>query len=243
MIRRLSAYVTRRRHPILVVTATLVTGAVLARALGADPDLLAPWLVLLFLTADLLYLVTLVAPSTRRPATAFDVDGGALHTPRTGGLPLVGVAHLALLGLLALNPAGTTPMGIPIPLAVVALLAALALYPRGLWYGVRLTLTPEGLRNEKYAGTVVIPWQAIAGIHLTDSTRARVRLRLADPDQVTVRGWTTSRRTLEFDGVEPSVVAGTISRYLNAPGERPHIGAGAADPVPGASAGTGTGPG
>ncbi|BAL90135.1 hypothetical protein AMIS_49150 [Actinoplanes missouriensis 431] len=230
MIRRLSTAVARHRRPILVGTATLVTGAVLARALGADPDLLAPWLLLLFLTADVLYLTTLVAPSTRRPATAFDVDGSALHTPRTGGLPLVGVAHLALLGALALDPAGTTPMGIPKPLGVVALIAALALYPRGLWYGVRLTLTPEGLRNEKYAGTVVIPWQAIAGVHLTDSGRVRVRLRLADPDQVTVSGWTTSRRTLEFDGVEPSLVAGTMRRYLAAPGERAHISAGAADP-------------
>ncbi|MBB2943598.1 hypothetical protein FB565_003327 [Actinoplanes lutulentus] len=223
MIRTLSEVIARHRRPILIVTAALVATTLLARALGANPDTLAPCLFLPFLTADLLYLLTLVAPSTRRRPDAFEVDGAGFHTPRTGGVTLVGVAHLCLVGALALDPSGTTPMGIPFSWALAIGVALLALYPRALWHGVRLTITPDGLRNDKYAGTVTIPWQSIAEINPTDSTDQRLRLSLTSPDQVTVTGWTTSRRTLEFNGAGLPFVAATIRHYLNNPADRPHI--------------------
>ncbi|WP_229076620.1 hypothetical protein [Actinoplanes sp. DH11] len=230
MTLRLSATIARHRRPILITAALVVTAVVAARALGADPDLLAPWLFLILLGTGLLHLVTLAAPSVRRRPAAFEVDHEAVHTPRTGTVVLGGVAHLAALGLTALFPDETTPMGVPFTPATAVLFAGFALYWRALWYGVRLTLTPDGLRNEKYAGTVTIPWPAVSAPHPTDSTPLRLRLTLTRPDVVEVTGWTTSRRTLEFDGVPVPFVAAAIQHQLNHPDQRATLGAGAAGP-------------
>ncbi|WP_433824968.1 PH domain-containing protein [Actinoplanes sp. CA-015351] len=224
MMRTLSGLIARHRRPILIVAAALVAATLLARVLGADPDTLTPWLFLPFLAADLLYLLILAAPSTRHHPDAFEVDGAGFHTPRSGNITLAGVAHLCLLGALALYPSGTSPMGIPLVWAPAIGVAALALYPRALWHGVRLTITPDGLRNDKYAGTVTIPWQSITEINPTDSTGLRLRLSLTSLDQITVTGWTTSRRTLEFDGAGLPFVAATIRHYLANPADRLHIG-------------------
>ncbi|WP_127552860.1 hypothetical protein [Actinoplanes sp. OR16] len=212
MARLLSDAIARHRRPILVVMAVLVAATLLARSLGADPELLAPWLFLTAVTGGLLYALLPLAPSNRKRPDAFDADGRTFRTPPASDVVIAGVTHLSWLGFSVLyGDAWVTAV----------LLAVLALYPRALRHGVRLTLTPDGLYDEKYAGTVTIPWEAVP---TPSSSTTRIRLGIGRPDLVTTTGWTVNRRTLEFGGVGVPFVAAAIEHYRDHPGERVLIG-------------------
>jgi hypothetical protein len=228
MARTLLAAVARHRRPILIGMVALVAGTSVARRLGADPDLLAPGLILIGTVGGLLYALT-----SRGSAGAFERDGASFRTPATAGPVIAGVAHLAWFGLIALDIAGPAVRGIPYPVLMALLPALFLLYPRALWHGVRLTLTPDGIRNEKYAGTVTVPWDALSSVRAfdpafdptpSDGGVTRLRLSFARPELVRVTGWTVNRRTLEFGGVSTPLVAAAIQHYVDHPGERALIG-------------------
>ncbi|MEU4694728.1 hypothetical protein [Actinoplanes sp. NPDC023714] len=224
-----------------MATAALVAAAVLAPALGADPDLPAPWLVTAGTAAGLLYALAPLAPSMRRSPAAFERDGHSFRTPPSAGPVIAGVAHLSWLGVAALHPAESGVL-------LVLLSATLLLYPRALWHGVRLTLTPDGLHDEKFAGTVTIPWRALSAVTTfdppldpaagLDRATTRVRLSFTRPELVTTTGWTVNRRTLEFAGTDVAFVAAAIRHYLAHPEDRQLIGTaeGHARLLPGAGA-------
>lgn len=100
---QLATAVDRHRRPIVLTAVTLTAAALAARAAGADPDPLAAGLAVPLAVALLLVFPIMVAPVWRkRTGLRLDEPTRSFRTPRTGVVPLFGVIHLTLLGILLL---------------------------------------------------------------------------------------------------------------------------------------------
>jgi hypothetical protein len=216
MIFRWSVAIGRQRRKLLVTTAVLVGTALLARLFGANPDDLAPYLAIPAFGVLVTALVVMFAPSSRRPPASFVITEGEFRTPLMGIIPLAGIAHLACLGVFVLYPVES-------PTAALAALLYVC-YLRAQWHGVGLTLTPEGLRADKYAGSMTVPWTALEPGQ-PGYEEGGVRLALAHPELAGYTG-VVLRRTVLADavGVPAAFLAAAIRHYAAHPGERAGIG-------------------
>ncbi|MEV4342866.1 hypothetical protein AB0J83_00100 [Actinoplanes sp. NPDC049596] len=163
-----------------------------------------------------LLLVCFGAPSMRRPRPSFS----SWRTPRTIVYTLAGVGHFALIGIFTLHLGDFTAPKDKIILALTVL--SFLVYLPAMWRGVGLTVTASGVRAEKWSGSVVVPWEALADEPPTGE-RGAVRVVYARPDLVQVSGWTANRAELPCEGTDPRFAAAVISYYVRHPEERAAI--------------------
>ncbi len=207
-----------------MATVALVALALSARLFGADPDDLAPYLGIPAFGVLVANLVIMFAPSSRRPPASFVVADGEFRTPRIAVVPLAGIAHLAFLGVFALYPGEFLDGGPARRLTIVIAVLVYAGYLRAQWHGLGLTLTPEGLRADRYAGSMTVPWTALEAVQPTCED-GDLKLAVARPELVAHTG-VVLRRTVptEAVGVPPEFAVAAIHHYAAHPGERAMIG-------------------
>jgi hypothetical protein len=226
MISRLSAAAHRRRAPLLlaaVAVTALVTGSV-RLGLAAEPAAAVLGAMgLVFLVLGLIVVVTVLRPGLARAAFVVDERTPALRTPRAGTLPLLTVTMLAVLGVVLVVPASETDLRPMVWSLAAVCVVFLAVCARATLIGIGLTISSEGLRADKFTGSVIVPWAAI------DPDRIgcgpfEVHLRYRDPKLITTTGWVVNTGKLRVDGVTPEFAAATIHHYAGAPEQRVLIG-------------------
>ncbi|GIE55789.1 hypothetical protein Aoc01nite_11910 [Actinoplanes octamycinicus] len=218
---QLATAVDRHRRPIVLTAVTLTAAALAARAAGADPDPLAAGLAVPLAVALLLVFPIMVAPVWRkRTGLRLDEPTRSFRTPRTGVVPLFGVIHLTLLGILLLIPADTPKYRLIVPVAALALLG----YARALWYGLGVTLTADGVHADKYTGSLTFPWEALDPDRPPKVVSHEVEIHYHRPDLIRVTGRLVRRRTVITEGIRPELVAAALRHYLAHPAERARIG-------------------
>lgn len=158
----------------------------------------------------------------RRPPATFLSDGTGFRTPVHASS-----LYFGLLGpqMFTFFLAGARQA--PIGLAGAALLGAVSIATwRGLWHGVGLTLRPEGIDAARQAGTLHIPWDALATEQpeRDPGTPWEIKLAYADPGRVVATGGHLSRDTVVFEGADPDFVAHAIATYAADPARRAAIG-------------------
>src|SRR4051794_835925 len=154
---------------------TILTAGVAACVAGAGTAALLPGtrsgVFLGFLAALLLCAVAGIAAGLRagrlRTAT-LDLSPDGFATRRYGaivffGLALPVMAAFVLCALL-LDPEGDRagPGRLLLIAAGTAVLGLGAVRLLGMWRGLGVCLTPAGLVADVYAGTIVVPWEALA---------------------------------------------------------------------------------
>ena len=138
---------------------------------------------MLVATVVLLVLLALVTRIARRSIpTGLEVTGGEFRSPRPAFILGLALPHLCAIAVFVLAGSWTTRYehaANPGWLLVVALSAApIGLYLPGLWRGIGVILTPDGIRSDRYLGTLTIPWDALAGIQPLQPADARGEVRL-----------------------------------------------------------------
>lgn len=227
MILRLSAAAHRRRVPILLVAAAVTASVLVAVGLGVAAEAAAVVLTaILFMSLILGVIVVFSAlrPGQARPAFVVDERDQSLRTPRNGGLALLGVTMLAALGIGLIVPDDQADLGFPAWTISVFAAVILAVCARATLTGIGLTIGAEGLRADKFAGSVVVPWDAIDPGQIW-SGPFEVHLRFHAPELVRTTGWVVNPGKLRVDGVVPEFAAATIQHYAGSPAERVLIGA------------------
>jgi hypothetical protein len=95
----------------------------------------------------------------------------------------------------------------------------------GLWHGVGVTLTPDGLRVGKLTGTVLVPWEALAVEQFTEPHDHRLLiLRYAQPELITVIGRSFDLDRISFNGTSRGLLAAAIRFSRAEPAQRAAIG-------------------
>ncbi|MEU9825117.1 hypothetical protein [Micromonospora chersina] len=94
------------------------------------------------------------------------------------------------------------------------------------WRGLGVHLRPEGLRWRELAGSVSVPWDALApGRPLRPAARTKtLALTYARPEQVRRRGLVLGHQLLSIDNVAGWFVADAIRHYVGHPERRAAIG-------------------
>ncbi|MCU7726599.1 hypothetical protein ODJ79_22945 [Actinoplanes sp. KI2] len=225
MIFRLVVATARFRRPLFVGGVLLLAATVVAGRLGGDREVLVFLPAGMFVVGAGLAVVTFVAPSTRRPPAALVADGRSLRTPRTVVLGLAAFAHLGLIGMVLLFPAEMSAEG-------VACIAFLFCYLRAVWRGVGLTITAEGLRADKYSGTLTVPWEAMSPVPPKAVMGPAIELTYDRRESARTTGFVLNRRQMLVEGVDPEFVAAAIHHYRTHPEERALIGTAAAEVAP-----------
>ncbi len=245
MITAGSAAVARHRRAALAAGITAATAAWGALVLS---DEAGGFLTGLYLGAAGCLLaagVTGVA-DRRRAGRDFTVDGGAFGTHRGATIVLAGLAHIALIaafggpGMWLLRSGGFDPAWLVL---LVLTAAPFPVYAAGLWRGVGVTLTAHGLRVDRLAGTLSVPWAALEpGDAARPLTGGReVALRYARPDLVRARGLVPVRDRFLVEGTTSGFTAAAVRHYAAHPDRRAAIGTaaehdrlrrGLADPAP-----------
>ena len=96
----------------------------------------------------------------------------------------------------------------------------------GAWRGEGIELRPDGVRDRGWAGTLIVPWDAlpVVPIPLHPNERATLRLRYARPELVRRQGLVIRRRRLSTDNIDQELAAQIIRYYTTHPERRPAIG-------------------
>jgi hypothetical protein len=230
MITAVSAAVARHRRATLAC-GTAAAAAVWAALVASDEA--GGFLTGLFLAAGgcLLAAVVLGITDRRRAGRAFEIPpgGDAFRTPRGGATVLAGLAHVALVAAFAGPGAWLLRAGALDPawlLTVVLLAAPLPAYAAGLWRGVGVTLTAGGLRVDRLAGTLIVPWAALDPAGAADPLPGgrEVALRYARPGLVRTRGVVPVRDRFAVEGTTTGFAAAAIRWYAADPGRPGAIG-------------------
>lgn len=159
----------------------------------------------------------------RRPPAAFVVDDRdrSFRTPVYANGLLLGLSCMQIM-VFFLAVIRETWIGV---LGAGLFAVLLAGKWRAFSYGHGLTLRASGIEAAKGAGTVVIPWEALA---VRPPVRGdnwwEITLVYARPDLVTVTGWVRERAVVVFEGADPDFVAAAIAIYVTEPGRRHAIG-------------------
>lgn len=216
------AVTVRHRRLILTVALALAVALAVGRRLSFLLDMiLGGATILVVLLAFPLALLALLRPRpaallVKPAAQAFATAPSASHVYMA-----VGYAFLASLIL----GTGHLPAGL--------LIAIVFLYPVtvGLqvaagWRGPSVELRPDGVCQRDFAGSLTVPWEAMAPGH---PSRPAVRastltLTYARPELVRRRGIVPSRRRLRIDNVHAWLIADAIRHYVDHPQHRAAIG-------------------
>jgi hypothetical protein len=159
----------------------------------------------------------------RRPPAAFLVDepDRSFRTPLYANGLLMGLACVQMM-VFFLAVTRETWVGL---LGAGLFAVLLAGQWRALRYGHGLTLRASGIEAAKGAGTLVIPWEALAAQPPGRGANWwEIKLSYDRPDLVTVTGWVHERAVMVFEGADPDFVAAAIATYATEPGRRHAIG-------------------
>lgn len=221
---KLNATLDRHRRLLLIVTALLTAMVLAARLRGFDRDHLAVVLAVPLGAAILLILTLMIASVGHQPTFLVDEAARAFSTPPSGILPLAGVAHVAVLGLVLLYPPafwnGTFLDRIELPAVIIAFL----LYGRMLIRGETITLTPEGVHADKGRGSLSFPWDALDPANPPVVDTGEIDLAYARPDLVRTTGLVAGSSSLTVSNVGLPMLAAALRHYLAHPAERAGIG-------------------
>lgn len=159
----------------------------------------------------------------RRPPAAFLVDerDRSFRTPVHANGLLMGLACVQIM-VFFLAVSRETWVGL---LGAGLFAVLLAGQWRALRYGHGLTLRASGIEAAKAAGTLVIPWEALAAQPPGRGDNWwEIKLAYARPDLVTATGWVHQSAVVVFEGADPDFVAAAIAAYAAEPGRRNAIG-------------------
>lgn len=223
--------VGRNRAAVLALSLVLAAGLGVLRETSARVDL-----DLIFLAGTVVvigaFALAVAALHGNHPAR-FRIRPGvpAFDTPPHAGLVLL-LAALTLQG-------GATTSGIAVDLireggrlrsvdSVPAVLwfAALAL---GWWVVFRdepVRLTPGGIEDRQAFGSIVVPWEAFAGVPYPSRVtgRDKVSLMFSDAGLVRRRGWRPIGSALPATGVDARFLSYAVHEYAHHPESRAAIG-------------------
>jgi hypothetical protein len=134
------------------------------------------------------------------------------------------ILAMGMTGLLV-RDLGTTGTPANWLFALLAVFAAVPPYV-GARRGVGIELRPDGLRDREWAGTLIVPWDALPVVPLPQPAdeQATLRVQYARPELVRRHGLVTSRRWLVTDNIDQDLAAQTIRYYTTHPEHRPAIG-------------------
>ncbi|MCU7725760.1 hypothetical protein ODJ79_18680 [Actinoplanes sp. KI2] len=224
---RFFSAVGRNRRVILAVGLALAVGYVTANLWLPDLAQRAfPTLITLVLC--LLVLATVAAMIPRPWVFQVRPQVPAFSAPAS---PVTVLATLALLVLAAgntgvvLRDLGTTDTVIDWLRALFSILVTVPPYV-GIWRGLGIELRPDGLRDREWAGTMIMPWEALPVVPIPGhpNEHATLRVRCARPELVRRRGLVTSRRQLFTNSIDQELAALAIRYYTTHPEHRSAIG-------------------
>ncbi|WP_146605618.1 hypothetical protein [Micromonospora craterilacus] len=178
----------------------------------------------------LVLLMLVVRVARRRVPTGLEVTGGAFRSPRPSFFLGLVLPHLCAIAIFVLPGSWTARyehVVDPNWLLVVALSAApIGLYLPGLWRGVGVILTPDGIRSDRYLGTLTIPWDALADVQPVQPADARgeVRLTYTRPELLRRTGLLPHRDRIYFEGTDRDLIADAVAHYAAHPAARSTIG-------------------
>jgi hypothetical protein len=139
-------------------------------------------------------------------------------TPRGPAVTLAGLAHVALIAA-CLSLGLTEPDRTAWVVLLLGTLAPLPFYLYGLWHGTGVTFIPEGVRADKLAGALFLPWTAFAETQPRNDLDGEITI--ATHQEPLTTGRPANRDTLIFDKTSAAFVAAAIRFYLAHPAERP----------------------
>jgi hypothetical protein len=217
------------RYRRVILTAALAVAVAYVMATFCLPDLAQRafrTLIVLLLCIVALAIVPAMLPRPR----GFEVrpEVPAFSTPPSPGDVLVTLALLvttmAWTGLVV-RKFGTTDT-IAGRLPALLLVVATACSYVGTWRGEGIELRPDGLRDREWAGTLIVPWEALPVVptFLYPKERNALPVRYGRPKLVRRQGLTTSRRRLLTDNIDQKLAAQVIRYYTTHPEHRPAIG-------------------
>ncbi|MFG2053417.1 hypothetical protein ACGFI9_05220 [Micromonospora sp. NPDC048930] len=224
MLTTVFAVTVRRRRLILTIALVLAVVLAVGRRPSSRLDLIL--LNATFLACVLAMLLAVLASRRPRPAAllvkpevrAFATEPSAFQICMAVGLTFfsslfLGTGHLAGMGLINVLP--------------FLLLVAVGLHLAGGWRGVAVELRPDGVCQRDFAGSLTVPWEALApGRPARPAVNASaLALTYARPDLVRRRGiLVLGRRQLRIDNVHPWFIADTIRHYVDHRQHRAAIG-------------------
>ncbi|GAA2574165.1 hypothetical protein GCM10010435_56830 [Winogradskya consettensis] len=157
----------------------------------------------------------------RHPPAALLLVGQSFRTPRHLNGVFMGLSclQLATFSLAATREGWQALLGVALFGGMVAVMW------RSLWRGHGLILRPSGIEAAKSAGTLTIPWEALAAEQPgRGPVWHEIKLAYAHPELVTMTGWTPARGEIVFEGVDPDFMIKTIAAYAAEPDRRAAIG-------------------
>ncbi|BCY07869.1 hypothetical protein L3i22_029570 [Actinoplanes sp. L3-i22] len=220
----LNAALDRNRRLLLITMALVAATADVARLRGFDPDHLAVVLAVPVGLAIVLWLVIIFGDRRREPSFLVIEADHAFRTRPSGTLAVVGVGHLATLGLLLLYPPDFAHGSFQDRFLLPTVAAGFLLYWRTLWSGDGITLTPAGVHADKARGTVTFPWEALdqAKPPVVESNELEIAYRR--PELVKATGLLVFREWLTIGSVPLPTIAAALRHYLAHPEDRAGIG-------------------
>jgi hypothetical protein len=230
-----SDLLARHRRGVLIAGGALLVLVAMTAGAVPEPTVVIAGLLVGLVALVVLGAVTATSDDSRPPAVVLSVPDRTIGTPRTGGLVLLGLAHLTVATIPAgfaaqAGATGDSWVGLAVMTGLV--LAVFPLYARGLWHGTGVTLSPYGIRLDTNAGRYDVPWDAVAAEqpaqrHGTDGRPDEIRLLLARPDLVRRTRMTTGRDTIRFHTARSAFVAAVLAHYALHHDRRHAIGTGA----------------
>ncbi|MFU8876359.1 hypothetical protein [Micromonospora sp. SL4-19] len=226
MLATISAVTVRYRRPILTVALVLAVGLAAVRQL--PPPL---GLILAIAPALTGLLLMLLAPLAlrRRPAAFLvkpEVRAFATEPSAVQIYMAVGLTFLASSQLLVTGSLGEVFEGLFILLPFL-LLVAIGIQLAAGWRGYSIELRPDGVYQRDVAGSLMVPWEALAPGRPSQPAvgASTLGLTYTQPDLVRRRGiLPLGRRRLRIDNVHPWFIADTIRYYVDHPQHRAAIG-------------------
>ncbi|GIM92412.1 hypothetical protein Ato02nite_042050 [Paractinoplanes toevensis] len=217
----------RYNRQVLLGGVALVAAVVLAVLFGVDRSRPAAGLGVLTGVILVLLLSLFFSPTVRHPPAVLLVSEAdrSFGTHRTVVHTLAAVAHLAAFSILLLYPAELWAGGLRDKGAVLVAAGLFACYPRAMWRGLGVVINADGIRAEKFAGVVIVPWEALAAEPAEPERGGGVVLTYDRPDLVrVVGGWSVNRRQLLVEATDVQFLAAVVDHYRANPEERAGIG-------------------
>ncbi|MEU3456837.1 hypothetical protein ABZ671_25025 [Micromonospora sp. NPDC006766] len=178
----------------------------------------------------LVLLVLVVRVARRGVPTGLEVSGGAFRSPRPTFFLGLALPHLCAIAIFVLVGSWTARYEHTVNpgwlLAVALIAAPIGLYVPGLWRGVGVILTPDGIRSDGYLRTLMIPWDALADVQPLQPADARgeVRLTYTRPELLRGTGGLLRRDRIYFEGTDRDLIADAVAHYAAHPAARSAIG-------------------
>ena len=216
---RYSAFLAQRRRAVLLTAAAV---ALLLMALST----VLPGLDLVVLGG--VVALTLLGLASRDSRTdEFVLVDGSFATVR-GSVPVTwAVADLGFAAVVfAEGVREVNAPWAPWLTLLAAYLLPLVVCGSGLWHGIGITLTPDGLRADKLTGAIFVPWAALSADQFapTPGDDGHLILRYAHPGQVRKFGFPIDLDRVSFTHTSSDFAAAAIRHYLAHPDRRPAIG-------------------